>query len=189
MPPAQRILFLGYSSQETTLIAALEARGCVVTHSADKLTDFSGYDLIVSFGYRHIIKAESLHNAGAPIINLHISLLPWNRGAHPNFWAFVDGTPHGVTIHLIDEGIDTGAILFQKEVQFAAHEDSFALTHKRLITEIEALFIAHLDDMLLRPLQPRAQTGTGSLHRLADLPKDFPGWHVRIADYLRTHKK
>ena len=185
MNPAKRILFLGYSREETRLIAALEARGCEVTHCADKLTDFSGYELIVSFGYRHIIRGEAIRKAGAPIINLHISLLPWNRGAHPNYWAFVDGTPHGVSIHLIDEGIDTGPILFQREVSFDAAENTFALTHKRLVAEIEALFIAHLDDMLLRPLEPRAQTGQGSLHKLADLPKDFPGWDTRIDAYLK----
>ncbi|MCL0081308.1 hypothetical protein M1N64_03665 [Peptococcaceae bacterium] len=41
-------------------------------------------------------------------INLHISFLPWNRGADPNFWSFIENAPVGVSIHYLDEGIDTG---------------------------------------------------------------------------------
>lgn len=189
--PVKHVLFLGYGPDETRLIAALEARGCKVWHTSEKTEDLSGHDLIVSFGYRHIIRPASIASAGAPIVNLHISLLPWNRGAHPNFWAHVDGTPHGVSIHLIDEGVDTGPVLFQREVAFSHTEDSFASTHRRLVAEIEALFIEHLDDLLLRPLQPIPQQGPGSLHKLADLPIDFPGWQTRITDYLsgRGHKR
>ena len=38
---------------------------------------------------------------------MHISYLPFNRGAHPNYWSFKDNSPKGVTIHFIDNGIDT----------------------------------------------------------------------------------
>ena len=72
-------------------------------------------DLIVSFGYRHILRSDFINKCGCPIANLHISYLPFNRGAHPNFWSFYDDTPSGVSIYLIDEGIDTGPILFQKK--------------------------------------------------------------------------
>ena len=47
---------------------------------------------------------------------MHISLLPWNRGYHPNIWSFLEDTPKGVTIHYINEGIDTGDIIVQKEI-------------------------------------------------------------------------
>ncbi|HSD38273.1 MAG TPA: formyltransferase family protein [Rhodocyclaceae bacterium] len=189
MPHAVRtVLFLGYDRTETALIAALEARGVVVTHCATKVTDLSGHDLIVSFGYRHIIKHESICQAGALIVNLHVAYLPYNRGAHPNFWAFMDGTPHGVTIHLIDEGVDTGPILFQRQIEFSPEEKTFVATHRRLIHEIEALFVRHLDDILLRPLKAFPQIGTGSSHKQADLPSDFPGWDVEIIEYLHTRR-
>ena len=48
-------------------------------------------------------------------------------------------TPSGVTIHEIDAGIDTGNIIYQKYVNFEDFEDTFALTHNRLLTEMEAL--------------------------------------------------
>ena len=43
-------------------------------------------------------------------INLHNSFLPFNRGKHPYFWTFIENCPYGVTIHKVDEGIDTGEI-------------------------------------------------------------------------------
>lgn len=46
-------------------------------------------------------------------MNLHISYLPWNKGADPNFWSCIDGTPAGVTLHHIDAGVDTGDIIAQ----------------------------------------------------------------------------
>ena len=52
------------------------------------------------------------------IINLHISYLPYNKGAHPNFWSFADNTPSGVTIHEVNENLDSGNIIFQKKIEF-----------------------------------------------------------------------
>ena len=48
------------------------------------------------------------------LINLHISYLPYNRGSYPNYWSFKENTPNGVSIHHIDDGIDTGPVLVQK---------------------------------------------------------------------------
>src|SRR5690606_983365 len=75
--------------------------------------DIPEADLLVSFGYRHILKDLSV-----PAVNIHISMLPWNRGADPNFWSWLDHTPKGVTVHLMDQGIDTGPIIAQREVAF-----------------------------------------------------------------------
>ncbi|NKD54762.1 hypothetical protein HEQ72_04215 [Haematospirillum sp. 15-248] len=39
------------------------------------------FDVVISFGYRHILKKLVIESANTPIINLHTSYLPWNRGA------------------------------------------------------------------------------------------------------------
>lgn len=70
--------------------------------------------LSISFGY--VIRSPLLEAFPQGIINLHPSLLPYNRGAHPNVWSIVEGTPAGVSIHYVDEGIDTGSIIAQNEV-------------------------------------------------------------------------
>ena len=88
-----------------------------------------------------------VNNCGCPIINLHLSYLPFNRGAHPNFWSFYENTPSGVSIHLIDAGIDSGPILFQKEIKFK-NEITFIQTYNRLFIEMENLFILNIDLIL-----------------------------------------
>jgi methionyl-tRNA formyltransferase len=51
-------------------------------------------------------------------LNVHPSLLPANRGPEPLFWSFRDGNKlTGVTIHLMDEGLDSGAILAQEAIE------------------------------------------------------------------------
>jgi methionyl-tRNA formyltransferase len=51
-------------------------------------------------------------------LNVHPSLLPANRGPEPLFWSFRDGSKlTGVTIHLMDEGLDSGAILAQEVIE------------------------------------------------------------------------
>src|SRR5437868_7353950 len=68
----------------------------------------------VLFGY--ILRPELLGCFPSGVINLHPSLLPFNRGACPNVWSIVDGTPAGATLHYIDSHIDTGDIVAQHRV-------------------------------------------------------------------------
>ena len=73
-------------------------------------------DIMVSFGYRHILKREALEYVNWRAVNLHISLLPWGRGADPNLWSWLEHTPKGVSLHWIDEGLDSGDLVAQREV-------------------------------------------------------------------------
>ena len=50
-------------------------------------------------------------------VNLHVSYLPWNRGADPNFWSIVEGTPKGITIHKMNYALDKGDIIIQQPIQ------------------------------------------------------------------------
>ena len=59
-------------------------------------------NFIISYNYRFIFKQEIVNYVKNNIINLNISLLPWNRGAYPNVWSFLEDAPKGVTIHIID---------------------------------------------------------------------------------------
>lgn len=186
---AGRVLFLGYGPSETELVSEVFGRNVEVWHSSERLgPDMpTAFDVVFSYGYRYILPDAVIRKSG-PIINLHISYLPFNRGAHPNYWAFADRTPHGVTIHLIDSGIDTGPILFQRRVNFSAEEDTFSRTYKRLKCEIEGLFLDHLDDLLFTPLAGRAQPPGGNYHKASDLPNSFPGWDTNIAEWLNKVK-
>ena len=177
----QNILFLGYSKDETQLIGALESNNCrvEVTDKKIDLDKSEGYDLIISFGYSYIIPNYFIEKCSCPIVNLHISYLPFNRGAHPNFWSFYDHTQSGVTIHLIDDGIDTGPILFQKKVNFS-DETTFSETYQKLINEIEKLFMENLQSIIEKNWVAKPQKGGGTFHRIKDLPNGFRGWDSNI---------
>ena len=142
------ILFLGYDKNETTLIKELENRNCKVNHTSKNIKSLSGYHLVISFGYKYLIPKETINSCNCDIINLHISYLPWNRGAHPNFWSFYDDTISGVTIHLINEGIDKGNIIYQKKISFNTKNHTFSDTYNILIKEIEFLFLSRIDNIL-----------------------------------------
>ena len=178
--PKSRVLFLGYSSPQTKLIDILTNAQCEVWHTEDVIESTNDFDLVISFGYRHIIHKNVILNSSTPIINLHISYLPWNRGSHPNFWSFFDGTPSGVSIHMIDTGVDTGSIVYQRLVNFSPDEDTFSKTQNRLIREIEQLFEDNLIAIIHKKFTPLIQSEKGSYHCKADLPVEFSGWESNI---------
>lgn len=184
----EEILFLGYDKTKTNLHNIL-SRKHNITHISDKILDLSGYDLVVSFGYRHILPENVLKTANCNVINIHISFLPWNRGADPNFWSFYDDTPKGVSIHQIDKGLDTGPIYVQREVKYSPLEDTFKKTHERLIKEAEYLFQEHFDKILSGDILPFSQNSTGTYHRKSDLPKEFSGWGCSIVEEIKRLKK
>ena len=178
--PRKKVLFLGYDEKQTHLIDALVKNNCVVDHTEDKVEPVSVYDFVVSYGYRHILKQNVIEGFGCPILNLHIAYLPYNRGAHPNFWAFYDNTPTGVTIHLIDGGVDTGPIVKQRFVNFEKEDDTFAKTYAALIEHIEVLFLDLLPSLLADDWTAKKQRGIGTHHYAKDLPSNFSGWNSII---------
>ena len=99
------------------------------------------FDYLVSYGYRYILGQDVIEYFAGKAINLHISLLPFCRGAHPVFWSIVEGKPLGVTIHMLDAGLDTGNILFQQVTPLLLEDgDSFASLYKKLCGSIELMF-------------------------------------------------
>ena len=182
--PTKKILFLGYNQSQTKLIDALVANNCSVDHTEEKFEAIKGYDCVVSYGYRHILKQNMIDGLDCPIFNLHISYLPYNRGAHPNFWSFYDNTPSGVTIHLIDSGVDTGQIVKQKYVNFQETDDTFVKTYSALTENIENLFLEFLPLLLTDTWTAKKQRGIGTHHCARDLPTNFSGWNSVITEEL-----
>ena len=75
-------------------------------------------DILCVACFSQRIPREILHLPRLGSLNVHPSLLPDNRGPDPLFWTFWRGdTSTGVTIHLIDEGIDTGPIVVQECIE------------------------------------------------------------------------
>lgn len=83
-----------------------------------------GPKAIVINGTR-ILSASTLRAFNCPVLNTHAGITPLYRGVHGAYWALVNRDPGncGVTVHLVDEGIDTGPILRQAMVQPTAADN------------------------------------------------------------------
>lgn len=71
-------------------------------------------DVVILNGTR-IVNYETLAAAGCPVLNIHAGITPAYRGVHGGYWALWQGNPQdfGATLHLVDCGVDTGAVLAQ----------------------------------------------------------------------------
>jgi len=136
-----------------------------VTVTSDPVTSPDA-DFIISYGYRHIFTPYVCKAFEGRIINIHLSLLPFNKGADPVMWGFVDGTPQGVTIHQVTEGIDDGDIL-------AGHSysgfdgDTLASAYWKLRAKAERLFDLRWPDIKAGNITPRPQP-EGTRHYASD---------------------
>ena len=189
MMSKKRILFLGYSESETPVVSFMKDYGYEVEVFNGKVSDLSEFELVVSFGYKHILNKATLKTANRDPINLHVSFLPFNRGMHPNFWSHFDGTPSGVTIHHIDSGIDTGDIIVQKKVNFSSTETTFRQTWSRLKIEIEELFMSQFAVIITNDYLVTKQENEGTFHMGIELPKQFAGWDSDINIEIDRLKK
>ncbi len=121
--------------------------------------------LIIVNGTR-IISKNILESVKCPFINIHAGITPQYRGVHGGYWALANKEPQhcGVTIHLVDSGIDTGGILKQIVIKPTKKDNFFTYP---LIQLGEALpHLAQIMDAYLNKseiLQPRKDDRKGKL--------------------------
>jgi phosphoribosylglycinamide formyltransferase-1 len=97
-------------------------------------------DLIVLAGFMKILPPVFVNRYRGKLVNLHPSLLPQFPGAHAVRDALAAGaTKTGSTIHLVDEGVDTGRILMQQEIDIPAGISESDLHERIKTTEREQL--------------------------------------------------
>lgn len=114
-------------------------------------------DLIVVAAYGKILPKAVLDLPGFGAINTHASLLPAYRGPSPIQNAILDGEKEtGATIMLMDEGIDTGAILSQKKINIAPDETNIELT-KKLAALSSELLLETIPLWVKRKIEPKPQ--------------------------------
>ncbi len=188
------ILYLGPESKVLEYL-----RRDHMTDQCETPLDWSGliksdYQWLVSYGYRHRLPESVLkHFSPGTAINLHISYLPWNRGADPNLWSWIDDTPKGVTIHGLTEEIDKGPIYNRRLVhmltdppvdvhgQVWPHE-TLKTSYEKLHEAMFQLFKdtwpkAYARGRYLPCVQPKEE---GSLHKASDKPVLSKGWDTPV---------
>ena len=99
-----------------------------------------------------------------PILNLHPSPLPLNRGSHHSFWSIINDEPHGATLHWMDKGLDTGPIICKK-----VFNNDGKSTADKIQKRSEALCLELLEEFIYKILTTkRLPTGdkqtNGSFH-------------------------
>ena len=115
-------------------------------------------DLVVSAGFMKIVGPAVLDAFGGRLVNTHPALLPAFPGAHAVRDALAAGvTETGSTVHLVDEGVDTGPVLAQRPVPVLPGDDEATLHERIKVVERELLVqtVARLVTTDAAPHAPR----------------------------------
>lgn len=127
------------------------------------------FDLGVLAWWPKIIRQPLLSKPKRGFVNTHPSLLPFNRGKHYNFWAIVEKAPFGVTLHNVDDGIDSGGILAQQQIAYDWTDNGESLYFKAQHSMIE-LFRQTYPALRSNTIESIPQeTGIGSFHHSSEL--------------------
>lgn len=156
----QRVLRLASRHRLANIIASHQLRedpshGCTVIPIGSVNSDDCRRQLarlqpsvVLVVGTR-MIGRSTLASIGAPFINYHAGVNPKYRGMCGGYWALANDDPEhfGVTLHLVDQGVDTGGILFWEKVSPAA-TDNFITYPFRLATVGRHVAVRAIDDAL-----------------------------------------
>jgi len=168
LEPSGGVLLLTNNRVAFTVYDWLRSRGYVVRLYSGRLNlemiQRICPDFVISYNYRFIIQADIIRLVSDRIINMHISYLPWNRGASPNLWSFLDDTPKGVTIHKLSADLDRGDILCQKEISFDDKIESLRTSYSILHQVIQQLLYENWENILCGNIKAYPQSGSGSYH-------------------------
>ncbi len=167
--PRLQLMFEDFFSPapEVTLLKNINARQIKMKSANDerfrKLLVHLNVDLIIVGTWKEKIDKETFNIPKIATLNVHPSLLPKYRGPNPYMQTILHGEEFsGVTIHLMNENFDSGAILKQQKIKITPADTSAELREKTviaargLVTEI----INDLDNKILTPVMQDEKQAT-----------------------------
>lgn len=128
-----------------------------------KLLISKNVDLVLVGTWQEKIKKDVYSIPMIGTVNVHPSLLPKYRGPNPYLQTILNGEKEtGVTLHLLDDGYDTGAILSQEKVQISDTDTSKELREKsvRVARKLVSEFITDLNDKIITPIKQSEKHAT-----------------------------
>ena len=139
----KKIRILGPKSRNESIRKKLCEQGFEVIvspdpYDADSVDEFSP-DIILSSGYDRLLRPKTIQKYSQRIINLHAAYLPWARGIGTTLLATILRYPYGVSVHFINEGLDTGNLIARKIVQ-TEQDDTLRTFYSKLLSATEDLF-------------------------------------------------
>jgi methionyl-tRNA formyltransferase len=139
------------------------------TRLLSDLSNLAPFDLGILAWWPKLISPAVIALASGGFINTHPSLLPYNRGKHYNFWALVEQVPFGVSLHFVDEGIDSGDIVAQLPITYDWEDTGETLYVKATQAMVKLFKLAY------------PQIHNGSYQRV---PQDLNGGSLHYAKEL-----
>ena len=121
-----------------------------------KLLISQNVDLVLVGTWKERLKKDVFNIPTIGTVNVHPSLLPKYRGPNPYMQTILRGEKEsGVTLHLVDEGYDTGAILSQEKVEILDSDTSKELRERsvRVARRLVRDFITDLNDKMITPIK------------------------------------
>jgi methionyl-tRNA formyltransferase len=125
-------------------------------------------DAVLVFG-TGLLKEELIAAFPGRILNIHLGLSPYYRGAGTNFWPLVNGEPEycGATIHFLDAGVDSGPIIAHVRPDLREEDGPHEIGNRTIVSAADML--AQAARALERgDLHGVEQSGDGRLYRRAD---------------------
>ena len=130
------------------------------SHEARVMTVLEEHDIeaVILSGYMRILSPLFVRAWEGRLLNIHPSLLPKYPGAHAHRDALADGaTVTGCTVHLVDEGVDTGQILAQSQLEIYPDDDEKSLSER--VKKLEhKLYPEVIDSYVENPLTHADET-------------------------------
>lgn len=141
---------------------------------------------LFSLEFDQLIKTEMA--ASSSLFNMHFSLLPADKGMGTSIWPILEGRSRtGVTLHRIDRGIDTGAVIAQRSFDIGS-DDTGRDLYLRYIEHGTALFLSMVERLLDGDFNETPQPSAGSTyHGRDEIDYNRPIPHFRAtAEQLRN---
>jgi len=174
-----------------------KGEGLPVLRAPESLHGLAGeerFDWILSIANLRILKPDVLRLASRGAVNFHDGPLPGYAGLNTPVWALLNGeVRHGITWHMIEAGIDTGAVLVSREFEITGTETAHSLNTRNYAAGMESfeeVMAALAEGRAPRPQGDGARTCYGAADRpraagLLDLsqPGEALERNVRALDF------
>jgi len=160
----------------------------------DEIKDDKSIECFISLEYDKIIDPSRLPEN--KVFNIHFSDLPSYKGMYTSYWPIVNyESTSGVTLHKIDRGIDTGAIIDKRTFSINENDRAIDLYRKYISNAID-LFDANIDSLLAGDPASYPQTSVGSTYfsknsvNYVDLAIDLnvTAWQLRRQIYAYSFR-
>lgn len=146
----------------------LGAKGVNVKEASFLNDSKAKYSLIISLHCKQIFPASLV--SAITCVNFHPGLNPYNRGWYPQVFSIINKMPIGATLHIMDEEVDHGDIIDQKEVVTKRTDTSLEL-YNRVIEAEKVLIRKNLLSLVNNNFLSKKMPGSGNYNSLEDFKK------------------